>query len=731
MSRGTPARGKAGSAPVIAHRCPGRLRLRWAALRHPELRLEYFEAWLAERAGLARVRANPAGASLVAEYVERPGVAQDILSALEQLPPKAFSRAGGPRPPRRRSLADAVGHLALAAGASLLPTPAARPLALGLGAPVVLRGLGVLAAQGLKAPVLDMATVGFALAMGDNPAALGISAMVVVGEYLRQATEDRSGALLKSLLAPPVTLVRVERQGENGAYEQSVPFATVRPGELVLVAAGESVPVDGEVERGRALVDKSVITGEAAPEEVAPGDALLAGSVVTDGSLTLRAVRTGQECATARIAALMEKSLHEKSAPERLSDQLADRLAPLTLALGAGLYAATGDLRRALSVLTIDYACAVKLSAPVVVKASMYAAAKAGALVKSGTALDALARVDTIVFDKTGTLTTGRMAVRDVLPCAGFGADELLLLAASAEERWSHPVARALVAEAARRGLPLLPARGTDCATALGVRAEVGAPQRPTRLVEVGSRRYLEEQCGLAPEPAAGADAQCACGGKTLAHVLVDGAPAGVITLRDELRPEAREVLAALRAGGVRRVVVLTGDNAAAAQALLGGLPPGLVDEMRAGLSPQDKARVVEELRAGGAVVAVVGDGVNDAPALLAADVGVCVAGPSLAVAGLTRDSAGVVLLHEGLAGLVPARAAACRARSVLRACFATGVAVNTGLLVAAGAGTLSPLAAAALHNGATFAILSGAGLSAGSRLDAAPKPAKGERGGR
>jgi len=703
--------------PVIVHRSPGRLRLRWPFLRRPELRLEYLEAWLAQRAGLTTVRVNAAGACLVAEYAERPGVEREILDALERIPAEVFGVVpGGARPPRRRRLADAVTHLGLAAGGSFLPAPAASALALGLGAPVVLRGLDTLAGQGLKAPVLDMATVGFALAMGDNPAALGISAMVVVGEYLRQATEDHSGALLRSLLAPPVALVRVERRDGDEVREHSVPFGEVLPGDMVLAAAGESVPVDGVVERGRALVDKSVITGEAAPEEVVPGDSLLAGSVVVDGSLGLRAVRTGSECATARIAALMERSLHEKSRPERLSDRLADRLVPLTLALGAGLYAATGDLRRALAVLTIDYACAVKLSTPVVVKASMYAAAKAGVLVKSGTALDALARVDTIVFDKTGTLTTGRMAVMDVLPREGFSEDELLLLAASAEERWSHPVAKAMVREAGRRGLALLPARGTDCATALGVRAEVGVSC--FRRVEVGSRRFVEEQCGLGPKDRHWPETHGAVGcGKTLAHVVVDGSLAGVITLRDELRPEAQAVISALRAHGVRRVVVLTGDNEAAAQTLLGVLPSGLVDELRADLSPEDKARVVEDLRRSGCRVAVVGDGVNDAPALLAADVGVCVAGPSLAANGLTRDSAGIVLLHDGLAGLVVAREAARRATSLLRSCFAAGVTVNTGLLLAAGVGKLSPLAAAALHNGATFAILSGAALGAGARL--------------
>lgn len=720
--------------PVIRHCCSGRLRLHWTGLRHPALRADYLEAWLAQRAGLLQVRANVAGACLVAEFDERPGVFEAIALALSQIPAEAYAQKCLDHLPTPRRLADALFHSALAAGGMLLPPRPRLGLAAVMGAPVLLRGAETLFNRGLRAKTLDMATVGFALATGEASSALGISAMVMVGEYLRQATEDRAGALLRSLLAPPVENVRVERAlagtGQNVPPQEAVvAFAEVQPGDIVLVAAGEVVPVDGLVERGTALVDKSAITGEATPMEVAPGDVMLAGSVLAHGSLALRAVRTGPECTTARIAALMNKCLRDKSRPERLSDRLADRLAPLTLLLGAGLWAATGDSRRALAVLTIDYACAVKLSAPVVVKSSMYAAARAGVLVKSGSALDELAQADTVVFDKTGTLTTGRLAVADVLVLPGLGLDEdeLLALAASAEERWTHPVARALVDEALRRGLTLLPAWGTQCATALGVRALVGWG-KVHREVLVGSLLFLEQACGVAGY--CGQEGLLRAEGKVLVHVALDGRPVGVIALRDELRPEAGAVITALRERGVQRVVLLTGDHEAAARAIfcsqIGAAAP---DEIQAGLSPEDKAQVVRQLRLAGARVAVVGDGINDAPALLAASVGVCVAGDALpggGVAGLTRDSACIVLLRPGLWGLVAVRDIAARAARILKSCFGTGVAVNSGLLLMAGAGKLSPLVAAALHNGTTFAILGGAALRAGATLPSSEKSTAG-----
>lgn len=688
----------AATPPRVVHETATRLRLRWAALGHPALEPAYLEAWLEQQPGVLKVRVNPRARSLALRHDGRPGLRSEVLQAFQRIPQAAFSRST-PAPPRRR-LVDVLAHLAAALGLRLLPPPLALAGAAPLGAPAVLRGLDTLVNRGLKVPVLDMATIGLSLLRGDAAAAAGISAMVVIGEYLRQATEDRSNSLLKSLLTPPLEAVLLERPDGR---EETVPFARVREGDLVLCGPGEILAVDGVVERGRALLNKSSITGESCPEESFPGQAALSGSLVLEGGLAVRAQRAGGESNMARIAGFMERTLAEKSRPERLGDRLADRLAGLSLGLGATVYALTGNAERATAAFTVDYACPVKLPAPAVIKASMYAAGRQGQLVKSGSALDALARAETVVFDKTGTLTRGVMSVAGVLSLPGVNPDRLLVLAASAEDRWGHPAGLALLAEAARRGLDLLPVRDTDYAAAHGVNAMVDGVQ-----VRAGSRHFLDEDSGV---PCSALDALARDPrhrGRSLVYVALDGRPAGVVTLRDSLRPEAAQVLTALRRRGVRRIVVLTGDREEAARALLRRLP-GL-DEVHAGQTPTQKARAVERLRGRGGGVAVVGDGINDAPALLAGDVGVCMAGPS----GLVRESAGIVLLRDGLWGLVTARDLGARAAAALRACLDAGLAVNSGLLLAAGAGLLRPVQAAALHNGATFSLLAAASWACG-----------------
>lgn len=692
---------KIAARPRLIHATSRRLRLRWSTLLHPALDPDYLEAWLEQLPGVTAARVNPRAACLVLTHDGRPGLLDDMRAALADVPAAAFSRPAPARP--RRRLLDVAAHLATALALRLLPPGLGLAGAALLGVPAILRGLDILLTRGIKAPVLDMATIGFSLLRGDASAAAGISSMVVIGEYLRQTTEDRSNGLLKSLLAPPVERVRVERPDGR---EETVPFAEVREGDLVLCGPGETLAVDGVVERGRALLSTSAITGEAAPEEASEGRSVLSGSLVADGRLGVRASRDAGESSMARIAGFMKRTLAEKSPCERLSDRMADRLTLLTLGMGAALYAATGDAGRALSALAVDYVCSVKLPAPVVTKATMYAAAKRGVLVKSGTALDALARARVMVFDKTGTLTRGEPEVKDLRVLSGVDPNRLLLLAASAEERWGHPAGRALINAARKRGLALLPARDTDCAAAQGVAAVVDGVA-----VRAGSGLFLK-QGGISCAPLEHWAGEMGRRGDSLVFVALDGRPAGVLGLRDGLRPEATGVLAGLRKRGVERIVVLTGDRKEAADALLGGLE-GL-DEVRAGLGPEDKARIVAGLRAEGRGVAVVGEGLNDAPALLAGDVGVCLAGQS----GLTRESAGIVLLRQDLRGLLAARDLAVRAGNMLRGCFTTGLAVNTGLLLAAGAGRLSPVSAAALHNGNTFTLLGLAAWACGRDMN-------------
>lgn len=693
-----------GKAPAwrrrvqVVHETATRLRLRSPALADPSLDTGYLEGLLEAVPGVLGARVNPAASCLVVRHGGGQAVRQRVLAMVEDIPGEAFLPGHGRTQPLALPTVAAQG---LAAAATpFLSGGVALPLGWALGLPTMAQGLGTLLSEGVKVEVLDAAAVGASLLRGDAFTANAIVAMLGLGNWLEQWTTQKSDQLLKDLLRPQVESVWVERD----AREERISFADLRIGDVVVCGAGELIPVDGVVVDGEAAVNRSSITGESLPVHARLGSEVLSGSLVEDGRLKIAASTVGSETSMARTRRFLQNSLRSKSSSQKHSDELADRLVPVTLALGLGLFVLTRDVRRASAVLTVDYSCALKLAAPVAVKSGMHAAGHRGVLLKGGQALDNLAAIDTIVFDKTGTLTRGDLRVTDVLPLdPALDAAELLALAAGAEEHYSHPVARAVVAEAKARGLALPPISQVDFIVAHGVSAFVEG----TRVL-VGSRHFLEDDegvdCAAADEPGGRLRGQ----GKSLLCVASAGRLVGLIALRDEPRPEAALALRMLRERGITRIVVLTGDHRETAQAVLKGLD---VDDIRWELKPEDKADIVRELQAQGRKLAFAGDGVNDAPALLTADVGVCMPGG----ADLARESAQVVLLEDDLLALATARDIATRTRRVLTNSFRTAVGVNSAVMLLAAAGRLSPVTAAILHNACTLGILGYAALSGGS----------------
>ncbi len=589
------------------------------------------------------------------------------------------------------------------AGAALaspfLPEPVKAPLSMALGLPTMLEGAGTLLNEGVKVAVLDAAAVGFSLARGDYATANAIVAMLGLGEYLEQWTEQKSDDLLKNLLRPQVETVWVERD----AREVSIPFTELGVGDIVICGAGELMPVDGVVTDGEAALNQSSITGESLPVHVRPGDSVLSGTVVEDGRLKIAARSVGAETSMARMGRFLENSLRTKSVSQTRSDELADKLVPVTFGLGLGLFALTRDVRRAASVLTVDYSCAIKVAAPVAVKSGMYAAGHCGVLLKGGQALDNLARIDTVVFDKTGTLTKGDLKVTDLIPLNGMDGEELLALAAGAEEHYSHPVARAVVAEAKSRGLELPPISQVDFIVAHGVSAFVEGER-----VLVGSRHFLEDDEHVDCFAAVKLGRELRSQGKSLLYVAREGLLVGVIAMRDELRPEAVEAMGLLKERGISKIVMLTGDHRDTANAIAESL--GCIDELHWEQRPEDKAAIVNRLKKDGHFLAFAGDGVNDAPALISADVGICMPGG----ADLAREAAQVVLLEDNLKALAVARDIATQNEKVLKRSFQAAVGINSAVLLMASAGLLSPVASAFLHNASTLGILGYAAASGG-----------------
>nr|WP_275889043.1 heavy metal translocating P-type ATPase [Desulfobulbus rhabdoformis] len=577
-----------------------------------------------------------------------------------------------------------------------MPKLFAAPVAVIFALPTLIEGVVTLWKRGVKVEVLDGSAVLFCLIRQDYFTAASIVFLLSTGEYLEAMSESKTNGLLKSLLKPQVEKIWIELDGR----ELEIPLEEARIGDRVICGAGELIPLDGEVVEGEASVNTSSITGESVPVHVHPGVQVLSGSVVENGRIVFVASHVGGETSMARIATFLEQSLSSQSESQRESDRLADRLVPVTFGLGLGLLAITRDLSKAAAVLTVDYSCVISLANPVTVRVAMFTAAKEGVLLKGAQAMDALSKIDTLIFDKTGTLTRGELVVTDLHGINGYDGETLLQLAAGAEEHYSHPVATSVVNAAQDRGLELPPTSQVDFIVAHGVSAYIHGKN-----VLVGSRHFIEEDecipCGAVDEVAE----QLQREGKSLLYVACEEHLVGVIGLRDELRTEAETVLGGLKSAGIKKIVILTGDAELTAKAIAAQLPA--VDAVHWELKPEGKAAIVGQLQEDGHRVGFIGDGVNDAPALVSADVGICLPQG----ADLAKESAQVILLREDLECLLTARLVAMRSQQTMHQAFAAAIGLNSSFLFLATLGLVQPVAAALLHNLSTVGILSYAGI--------------------
>ncbi|MFW5487141.1 MAG: heavy metal translocating P-type ATPase [Desulfovibrio sp.] len=696
---------------TIVHSLPHRLRLRCNLLHDPALDVDYLSALIESQPGVQNVRINRLASSIIIEFTQAhsgqnntEALHNQILHTLNTLPGEAFlpdpERESGP------DIMDVAGHIAAAAATPALPLPVKAGVSWFLALPTLVDGVRTLIERGLKIEVLDGTAKLFALLRGDYFTSNTVGALLKLGAYVEHSTENKTNDLLKNLLQPQVEEVRILRD----EVESKIPFEQTSVGDQVVCGPGELVPVDGDVMRGEASINMSSVTGESVPVHIKPGDSVLSGGVIEDGRIVVRAEMVGSETSMARISNYLKKSLRDKSTSQRQTEALADKLVPLTFGAGLGIYALTGDASRAASVLTVDYSCAIKLATPVAVRSAMYVAGREGVILKGASALDSLARVDTVLFDKTGTLTKGQLAVTDVIPLHGMTENDFLSMAAGAEEHYAHPVAHAVVAEARKRKLPLPEASQVDFVVAHGVSAYV----RDVRVL-VGSRHFIHDDEQIDCSSADEQTDKLLGDGKSLLYVACNNQLAGIIGVRDELRHEARDMLRQLKTMGITRLVVLTGDHQRTAEALWAQLPE--LDEVHSELKPEDKARILKGFQNQGHKVAFVGDGVNDAPALLSADVGICM--PS--GADLARESAQVILMTEDIGGLALARAVSQKVESTLRHCLWSAVSINSLILAFASAGKLPAITAAALHNGSTIGILGYAAM----RNRSTPQPKK------
>jgi Cd2+/Zn2+-exporting ATPase len=510
------------------------------------------------------------------------------------------------------------------------------------GIAVAREAVGRLLARQFSIPLLvTIAAVG-ALWIGEVWEAAAVTFLYVLGGYLEGLTLARTRAALRTLIDLAPRTGRVKR--EDGV--QVVDASEISPGDVVVVLPGDRVPVDGVVLEGRASLDTSPLTGEPLPQEVGPGDSVLGGSVSQVGHLEVLAQKVGADTTFSRILYLVAEAQDQKPKVQRMLDRFAAWYTPLIISLSVALYFFTRDIELSLTFLVIGCPGALVVASPVAVVAGLGHAARKGILIKGGERLERIGKVDVVAFDKTGTLTLGRPRVSGVeafveasVEVSGRSAGKILsnegwvtALAAAAELRSEHHLAKAILDYAKEQEIDPVEAREWALLPGLGAVAETEGGT-----VLVGNRRLLASRgVSLTPEQEESASRREAAG-QTVAFVALRGVPVGLMGITDPLRPGVEGLVSGLKRAGVRKTVMLTGDNEHAARrvaSLLG------IDEVRAGLLPEEKVQAIRELQAAGRVVAMVGDGVNDAPALATADVSIAMGGSGTEVAVETADIA-------------------------------------------------------------------------------------------
>lgn len=689
---------------MVVHCVTGRVRLRVPGIYRDESLGAALAVWLAKREGVSSCRVNTLCASVVICFdAGAPDLLQMAIGGLggrelQQQPALPIQFSGGSERltrvldflDRPKSLLWPTVSLALAL-ASAPVAASALPLMVINAFPTWKRAFIVVRFERrLNVDFLDSMAMLISALRGQFFTGAFIIWMIRLGDWIRDKTAARSKRAITDLLAFQTAHTWIQRRKKV----VRIAVSDVQVGQTVVVYPGEIISVDGEVTGGAAAVEQSNITGESLPVERQVGDKVYASTVVRQGTIRIHATRTGADTTAARIVRLIAEAPVSETRIQNYAERFADKLVAPTLLLSAGLYIVTGNLNRLLSMMIIDYGTGIRVAAPTSVLAMMTHAARQGIIIKSGRHMERLAHLDTIVFDKTGTLTTGVPEVLDVVSFNErlFPPRKIVGLAAAAEERLKHPVSQAILAKARREGIRIPERSGADFQIGLGVEAKVNGYS-----IHVGSERYFRAK-QIAHGGSADLVESINTRGCSTLLFAVDGTLTGLILYADRIRPESRDVIRTLHNRGVRDTVMLTGDNGNVASAVASRLGIGryFCETM-----PSEKVEIIKRLQEGGRTVAMVGDGINDSPALAYADVGIAMKNG----ADAARETADVVLMEDNLWKLIGAIDASRQAIALIGQNYGIIAAVNTLAMALAIPGELmTPNVAALLSNGSAIA---------------------------
>ncbi|GKX53643.1 heavy metal translocating P-type ATPase [Budvicia aquatica] len=674
---------------TLVHKLPGRLRARIPYLRQNQDVAGWLKTQLLSLAGVRSVRLRPAAASAVLTYDINK---TDELTLLAQLNAIDWSLATDSEYETEYCGGDNLLNIAGLAMTQFLPKRWAALPAMVLIAPTIAEGIDSLRHRELKVEVLDGLALGLSMVRGDYRTAMLTQSLLTLGEYFEQETSRHSDELLSQLMQPQYHPVWIERDGTSCEINAE----QLTNGDVMLLGPGDNIPADGTVLRGVGLINQASMTGESVPVRRECGAWVFAGTQVQDGNIAVRADKVGDESSTANIRRFITESLSQRSETQQVTQKMADRRVAITLAAGAGIFALTRDWNRLASVFLVDYSCALKLSTPIAFKSIMYKSANSGLLLKGGRAIEQLADIDTVVFDKTGTLTYGDMLVTDVVSFdpKHTWAERLLAIAASVEEHSNHPLARAVVSAAKQHELPHINHGEVEYVIAHGLISELDDHR-----MAIGSRHFLHEHYNIDFGPFESQIDELEEQGRHLLFISLDERLVGMIGLQDNVREEAAEVISQLRDLGVKNVVLLTGDKYHKAEQMAKELG---IDRFYAEATPESKVSVVQSLQEQGCRVMFVGDGVNDAPVLTQANVGLAMNRST----ELAQQAADAVLLQDSLHGVVVARELSVEAMRLVNSNIRLTEWINSGIMLAAAMGRLSPTYSALLHNGTTMGVL-------------------------
>ena len=571
-----------------------------------------------------------------------------------------------------------------------LPAPLAAAYTAFRSIHFIWKGVRCLLHRKLEVEVLDALSIGVSILRSDFATAGSVMFLLNLGSLLEEWTRKKSLDDLARSMALNVDKVWVRSQGT----EVLVPLTKVRSGDEVVVRSGNMIPLDGTVLEGEAMVNQAALTGESMPVRKAEGSTLYAGTVVEEGECVFIAKAEGGSNRYDKIVAMIEESEKLKSSTENRALDLADKLVPWCLGATAVTYVLTRNVTRAISCLMVDFSCALKLSMPLAVLSAMRECGSYHITVKGGNYLEALSQADTIVFDKTGTLTRATPQVVDVVPFSGCNEREVLQLAACLEEHFPHSMANAVVRAAKERGISHEEMHSeVEYIVAHGIASRVGGER-----VVIGSHHFVfeDEKCTIPTAEQQKFDALK----PEYSHLYMaaSGQLVGVICISDPLRPEAAAVLNGLRALGIRNTVMMTGDSERTAAAIAKQVG---VDHFFAEVLPEDKANFVQQAKAEGHTVVMIGDGINDSPALSAADIGIAINSG----AAIAREIADVTIKADSLEELVALKAIANSLQKRVHANYRFVLTFNSALIALGALGILQPASSAMLHNLSTIGI--------------------------